>query len=309
MAEMDELLNALKDRDPSVREGIASTLGQMKDEKAIPDLINCLSDNDPHVKSSAAIALGNYNNEEVIDALISKLDDGSWFVRADCAASLGRVGKNAVAKILKLLRNENPYVRRGATIALGKIGLKNKKVIDELCNTLDDEVWYVRAGAAASLGSIGDRTVIKDLAGLFTDEDMRVKREACIAMGKIGDESAREYLIRALNDDDNIQVKRFIADALEKTGEEEEIDEDDLLKRIVYLLKKKGIDDATIKDVERLVETEKITNTKELLEVVSQRTKSEATRLMRLQQKLNERLIALTTCVAELQPNEKKKEK
>ena len=50
-----ELINQLKNRDSSIRQNAAETIGIMRDEKAVDSLITILKDNDRFVRQEAVI--------------------------------------------------------------------------------------------------------------------------------------------------------------------------------------------------------------------------------------------------------------
>ena len=98
----DPILEALKDKNSSVREAAASFLKEMgessqgccKETNIIPALTSALlSDEKASVRAEAAKALGYYNDKRSMDALISGLHDSDAWVRLYTVYSLGQIGQ------------------------------------------------------------------------------------------------------------------------------------------------------------------------------------------------------------------------
>ena len=69
------LIDALSDKNKDVRNNAAWALGQIKDERAVPELIRLLqNENDLDVKRSVVFALGEIKHELAIEPLINQLD-------------------------------------------------------------------------------------------------------------------------------------------------------------------------------------------------------------------------------------------
>ena len=100
--------------------------------------------------------------------------DESISVRTRCVCVLADIGDNSVVPILsELLKNdETPLVRHEAAFTLGQLGFPQ-------C------VTYL-------------------IEAMLTDIDHVVRHEAAVALGSIGNESARDALIRATSDEDQL---------------------------------------------------------------------------------------------------------
>ena len=64
-------------------------------------------------------------------------------------------------ELLKLLKDEDPIVRRGAACCLGE--LRNPKAVDSLIQSLDDENGNVRKTDAEALQKICEEQVLNEL--------------------------------------------------------------------------------------------------------------------------------------------------
>ncbi len=91
------------------------------------------------------------------------------------------------ARLVTLLQDPSPDVRRTAALSLGKIG--HSTAATGLVQALSDPDPYVREYSAWALGQIGEAvndTGAVRLAGALGDDHPSVKQAAALALGKIG---------------------------------------------------------------------------------------------------------------------------
>ena len=128
---VNELVEALKDSDASVRESAAWSLSQMGEAgmAAVSALAASLSDPNPRVRCLSAVALRSIGSKTVdaVPALIKALTDSEAYVRApaaDALRSIGPAAKDAVIPLSDRLtaKVEQVYVMRSVSYALGSIG-------------------------------------------------------------------------------------------------------------------------------------------------------------------------------------------
>ncbi|BAY24291.1 hypothetical protein NIES2100_40860 [Calothrix sp. NIES-2100] len=121
-----------------MRSRVASALGKIKSEQAIPGLIKLLDDEDYWVRSRAADALGEIKSEQAIPGLIKLLDDEVSDMRDSAASALGEIkSEQAIPGLIKLLEDEDFWVRYRAADALGEI--KSQQAILQIMNLLKNE--------------------------------------------------------------------------------------------------------------------------------------------------------------------------
>ena len=95
--------------------------------------------------------------------------------------------KTVTARLVTLLQDSSPDVRRTAALSLGKIG--NSAATTALVEALSDPDSQVREYSAWALGQIGEDVndgAAVSLAGALGDEHPAVKQAAAQALGKIG---------------------------------------------------------------------------------------------------------------------------
>lgn len=154
------LIDALVDREASVRSAAASALGRMRDEAATATeaLIKVLEDPDPAVRRAGVNALGHvaHRDPAVLDPLGALLTDGDDQVRWSAARVVRAYGGEAVPVLVKVLGADLNGARRLAAETLGDIGSAAAMAREALESALDDEDGEVREAARWALGRLGD---------------------------------------------------------------------------------------------------------------------------------------------------------
>ena len=150
------LIEALGDRNPTVREAAASTL-QSFGPQIVSDLSRVLFGHSTHsVRAGAARALAPLaaSDPEVMDSLIRATSDRSSLVRRVSVEVIGQAGEaasDAVPALIEALLDEDPNVRASAAIALGWIGPAADAAIPALTVASLDTVARVAAAAREAL--------------------------------------------------------------------------------------------------------------------------------------------------------------
>jgi len=179
------LIEALTHRDPAVQYEAAEALGVLREPSAVTPLmaaltgdrysgvrwkaaealaligspaveplIGALGNPDEDVRWKAAIALGEIGDPRAIPPLIALLEDHDRFVQSRAAYALGQFGSSALSPLLTALQAGSPAARRGAAIALGKIGAP--EVVDPLLFALSDPDDAVRSSVLDALACLGE---------------------------------------------------------------------------------------------------------------------------------------------------------
>ena len=218
MRAVDPLIEALKDEDTTVRINVCKSLGALGDFKAIKPLVDSLNDDEIVVRIAACGALGSFNSPDVIPPLLDALKDEDSGVRSQACRALGALGDaSAIEPLLQALKDSDNIVRRDATTALS--GFEDERIIEPLMDALEDEDAYVRRVAASALWRTGDERVIEPLVRRLKDEDSMVRYCIVSAFDSRPDVRVIEPLIEALKDEDNM-VRTVAASALGKIKDE-----------------------------------------------------------------------------------------
>ncbi len=143
----EDLIDALKYKDPLVRWRAVWVLGKMGDKWAEGPLIAALKDRNYRIRLQAIRTLGKIGGEEVVKSLIEILESPDFKIRGEAARALGEIGsKRAIGPLIQALKEGDSNVRETAAWALGKIG--SDAAVGALIEVLKDEVLRVRKAAA-----------------------------------------------------------------------------------------------------------------------------------------------------------------
>ena len=90
-AAIDELLQALTNKDKDIRLGLIGVLTEIKDPRAVPSLLELLNDENAEIRWETTIALGEIGDERAIGSLAKCLYDYDKYVRYGAAFSLAKL--------------------------------------------------------------------------------------------------------------------------------------------------------------------------------------------------------------------------
>lgn len=210
------LIAALKDENPKVRERTVRALGNIKYNRALQPLVSALSDNTLAVRKAAAVALGNMKDPRAVQPLASALKkETSPHGGYTIAMALGSLGESSIEPLLRLLRENNPKVRKQAVRGLGKT--KNPRILDAVITALQDEDAAVRVDAVCALGDIGGSRVVEPLIEALKDESRGVRAHAAKKLGKQKNKQAIMPLIAALRSETDKWIRDDFRRALQST--------------------------------------------------------------------------------------------
>ncbi len=172
-----------------------------------------LTDPSAAVRASGIRMLLEYDNEKHIPLLIELLqNDIDLSVRAHAAGALGKfiylgeieeikteVLENIVTVLLAVIRSsENELVRQKA---LESLGYSSHKDINSIINNAfqsTDTSWL--ASALLAMGRSADETWVSQVLSMLAHPDFRIQREAIRAAGELEIKSARNLLLKLVQD-------------------------------------------------------------------------------------------------------------
>jgi HEAT repeat protein len=247
---LQPLLRALSHPNAHVRKEAAGVLGKLGDRRAVPHLIAALKSRDDDLRSSATRALKDLGDENAVPALLDRLhNDAATFVRVCAVDALGKHKSRPVLDgLLQATRDKHGQVRQHAIEALRQFPADDRSV-DRAIVLMDDSDPDVRANAAKLLGSqpnarstallierLGDpdsrvmfaaikalcclraKEAVIPLTRLLRDSWSQVRSGAAEALGELGDAQAAAPLAESLRNEDDLEVRKAIEDALAKLG-------------------------------------------------------------------------------------------
>ncbi|MCE7699997.1 MAG: HEAT repeat domain-containing protein, partial [Methanobacterium paludis] len=193
----------------------ATKLGNLGCTNSINALIKALNDPSTFVPSKAASSLGKIKDKKAIKPLINQFKSENVIFRESALKALVKIGKNAVPELVASLNHKDVHTRQMSVEALGE--LNTIEHLNEIIKALNDEESTVRWRAARALGKLGDFKGVKPLQNALKDSDEKVKSEAKAALVKIG-----PNLKKALSDESS-GVRWNAARAVSKWYDEDSV--------------------------------------------------------------------------------------
>jgi HEAT repeat protein len=204
-ADVDALINQLKDKDNDARRAAAKALAEAGGDAkaAAPALVAALKDKDMFVRRFAAMALGEIGADprDAVPGLKMALDDKKREVQEAAAAALGKMGGEAVGPLTKVVEDDKrePDVRRKAVESLGMIGAEARPAVKTLLDALKGgggkkkmaNPGEIRTEVVIALGNIaspGDKEVISAIEELTDSKKQRdgtLRKAAADALAKL----------------------------------------------------------------------------------------------------------------------------
>ncbi len=176
---VDSLLLALKYKGNKPRWTI-SAVGEIGEQRVVPEILPCLKDGDETTRVTAASALAKLKDPRAIPNLIDALGDNYFTVRSAAERAIVETGDTTVARLLAALKGERervafPHIIRalGSVVAAADtLEAREKRILARraLIPFLDDEDPTLRAFAVEALGKIGGEATKSLLGRKMQDE-------------------------------------------------------------------------------------------------------------------------------------------
>lgn len=188
----------------------SATLASM----TVAELLPLVADAEKGCKNEAMNRLLEMDLETTLPIFEQALrDDSHADLRNGAMEVITRFGRQAVPKLLTLLRDNNEEIRNFSTVMLGEIG--SREAVVPLIQALRDTDSNVRHGAAEALGKINDRAALVPLLELL-HEDFWTQYPAVSAIGAMKDVRAVPHLVKLLGND---LLDGAVIDALGEIGD------------------------------------------------------------------------------------------
>ena len=191
------MLDALSDKDWTVRREAVQEVSQRAAPEAIAALLNSVVENhhDPALLNSALQVLAA-SDVDTFSPLLELLQGPDSDLRMQAALALGeQLDERAAGALVKALKDEDTNVRYHAIEALGK--LKAVDAVEVLVEIAESRDFFLSFAALEALAKIGDVRIAPRMAPLLEDELLR--EPAINLLGQLGDESAVAPLVALLN--------------------------------------------------------------------------------------------------------------
>ncbi len=191
------MLDALSDKDWTVRREAVKEVSQRAAPEAIAALLQSVAENhhDPALLNSALQVLAA-SDVDTLSPLLELLQGPDSDLRMQAALALGEQRDiRAAGALVTALKDEDTNVRYHAIEALGK--LKVVDAVDALVEIAESKDFFLAFVALEALAKIGDARIAPRMEPLLEDELLR--EPAIGLLGQLGDESAVAPLTALLN--------------------------------------------------------------------------------------------------------------
>jgi HEAT repeat protein len=208
--------HVLTDPETDIRREAAATLGDLRDNRAVPPLLRALNDRDDNVQDAAIQSLKRLDDRSAAAALVPKLAHGSPNVRWRAAQTLKSLSwqPRTVAEQIAF------HVATGELERLAAFGAAAIPALTDVFNAGTPEQKVAVAGV---LGEIADPGGFKILQGAVRDHDPRLRTAAIYALARTGAQAAAPALIPALRDSER-NVRLAAASALGTAGDPQAVE-------------------------------------------------------------------------------------
>jgi bilin biosynthesis protein len=186
----------------------------------LPKLRAQLNDPDPDKKIAAIEALAEVKDTFSVPRIVELLQDTVPDVRKEAATGLGKIGDGRACQPLADFYDKEKVedVQDAGIRALVRLG---KYSVEPLVGLLSSIRPVVRSGAARALGKLGARRAVDPLMSLLHDRNSDVQQDAIIALREIGDSRGLDA-IASMAQDTNPNIERAAEGALSGQGYQEQ---------------------------------------------------------------------------------------
>ncbi|MGQ9632534.1 MAG: HEAT repeat domain-containing protein [bacterium] len=237
------LVDALKNRNPKIREMAADILGQTGDPRALDPLVSLLRDPNDDVQISAVKAISRFGIPKVVSILMQNINHPNHNVRAIAIAEVtkkvrenymraveegNRARRDVASKmmnkligdLINLMRSDldnlDEDVRLDALEMVVAVG-RGEDIEPLLLKTMHDPNEKVRAAVVQVLGMVGNVQAVSALIKALYDPDKRVRANAIEALDQMKASHTAGMIEPYLNDPDN-RVRANAAKAMHNFG-------------------------------------------------------------------------------------------
>lgn len=116
----------------------SKAFGELGSPLVVDELVHALDDSSPQVREQALLSLGEIGNDRAVDILIAKLYSQEDNIQAEAAEALGlSQHPKGVEPLLKRLQDSDAHLKNAVIEALGKIG--DTRAVETLYTALNTE--------------------------------------------------------------------------------------------------------------------------------------------------------------------------
>jgi len=172
---------------------------------AVPVLVENLRCDDSAVRQSVCTVLQRLGPKAkaAVPALVALVLEADPELYDAAFLALAEIGSSAVCDLTHMLQSDDRHVRRGAAMALSRMGGAVIPAVPALCDATNDQDANIRFWAVRALGEIGNSGggVTDCLIHASRDPDADVRWQTVVALQKLGvGKSTQQALVHLLDD-------------------------------------------------------------------------------------------------------------
>lgn len=240
---LEPSLALIQDTDPRVRSSALKTvqaLGIAPSDLA-PRLEAALKDPSKEVRlaSVKAAAAAGRESRSLISPLISLLKESDPDILRHACDALGAIGQAAAAasaNVSKLTSHPNPQVIVSALRCLGRLGLGDDSWVtlrETIAPFAEDDVSAIAAAATEAIGNLGpsDPSIYDIVKRNLNHQEPMVRTKAVVACQSLERDAQKlTELLAPYLADEELNVRKAVAEALGNLGKDARIAEEELFK-------------------------------------------------------------------------------
>ena len=199
------IADLMPQKSPEVRRALVRLAGRVGGDEARPFLLNALKSRDPGVREQALKSIGENGYTDIHDAVRPLVDDEIDAVQVAAAAIMlhssdVRLKKEGTGVLDAMLRSDEGRQRANGLYLLGQMGVRRnlRAVVPFLSDTDPD----VRLEALRSIGELADRDEeepIDAVMPMLEDPHVAVRAEAALLLGRLHADRAAPRLVATLS--------------------------------------------------------------------------------------------------------------
>jgi HEAT repeat protein len=197
----DQLVKLLKDPVWAVRNEAAKALGATHDAKVLDALKEAMKADDPLVRPAVVAAIFNLGAKIDAEFVKSCLADKQVEVRNAAITWVNRasIDSSYLPLCIDMVQSEDVTVRAQALGMLLRVA-GAKEATPQVIKLLKDPEWSIRKGAAEALGAIGDPKALDALKEAMKADDLQVRPAVAAAIFKVCPKIDAPFFKSCVND-------------------------------------------------------------------------------------------------------------
>ncbi len=214
MQHQSDLRARLSDSEPHIRREACSEIGAGMAIAFLPDLVHALNDADPSVKEASLDSIALIGGTVAARAVAPLLGSQDSCLRNAAVEVLERIGPASIDTIASILNDDDDDVVKFGVDILANIS--DERALDLLFRLIDHKNPNIRASVAVCLGRLQEPSACPYLLKAMTDSEQWVRFSAIEGLGYLGSPAALPELLKLIETDSATILREAAIDAIGK---------------------------------------------------------------------------------------------